>query len=649
MSANSPGHRRESAKMKTAGMSSTGPWPWPAGYEILRLLSEGEGGVVALARKSSGGLVALKLMRLVEGANPDEALTRHERLRVLTAAPGLLRLAACGLTADRSWLWEELELADNLDGGPASVGDDYQPATLRAELIEHGPLSTETALSVGLALCASLGTLHAQGLVHRDVKPGNLLRVGGKVVLGDYGLTAPPGTPFDFKGTEGFVPSEGTADAAADLFALGKALYELWTGCDRLEFPTIPKKVLDHPDWMKHGAAFNEVLLRVCSPRSQERYQTAEKLASDLRAVVAGRSRWMTRRRWFAATAAATILAGAGGVSFLVLRRPPVMTWRQPKNWNYIPVEWGDQRPILDERRNCLFHLQCRRVGASEEAVLGRLDLASFEYRKQPLELVTANDFTPILHPEERTLWFAEKGLGPIWRLDPDSGRFTKMPGGTVSESDDDRSFGSRSYWNPVTKRFGCFGGYGWFAVRNWRWEFDAATGEWLNVERNHPGSEPRCRGGGPLMPIGDGRNLLLFGGQGSLSGKQDSRDPGLANFDGRFHNLGDLWKLDLATSKWTCVVPVPGLAHPGDLCSSCFLSRSQAVVVMHAKNTIAPFGTPAAVFIHRLGKDRGFLPVSCRGDVPDGNRHGYVTALPGGRSALAFQKAGIFELTLEI
>lgn len=93
-------------------------------------------------------------------------------------------------------------------------------------------------------------------------------------------------------------------------------------------------------------------------------------------------------------------------------------------------------------------------------------------------------------------------------------------------------------------------------------------------------------------------------------------------------------------------------LASPSGALASCstgFLEQAQTLVVMHARNATAPFGTPAAVFIHRIGKDRGFIPVPSRGDVPDGKFHGYVTPLPGGRSALAFQKAGIFELTLEL
>lgn len=69
----------------------------------------------------------------------------------------------------------------------------------------------------------------------------------------------------------------------------------------------------------------------------------------------------------------------------------------------------------------------------------------------------------------------------------------------------------------------------------------------------------------------------------------------------------------------------------------------------MQARNSSAPFGTPADVFIYRWGKDRGFVRLSSRGDVPDGASPGFVTTLPSGRSLLAFQKAGVFELILDL
>ena len=438
--------------MKPTDFTPMGAWPWPAEYAVLRILSEGEGGIVALARKSSGELMALKLLRLAQDANPDEALTRHDRLRRLTAAPGLLQISACGLTADRLWLWEELELADNLDGGPASAGDDYQPATLRGELIERGPLSTEAALSVGLTICAALETLHAHGLVHRDVKPGNLLRVGGKVVLGDYGLTAPPGTPFDFKGTEGFVPSEGSADAAADLFALGKTLYELWTGCDRLEFPTIPKPILTGSGWLKNGSAFNEVLLRTCSPRAQERYQTAAELADALRGAATGQAPGITRRRWLGIAAGTGGVAACGGFYLWLTRPKPTAHWRRLKQWGHVPQSWGPHQAVLDESRRCFYQFLC----SAEEKVVHRIDLGTFNVERKDLKLGDLYLSRPVLHPLERNLWFVEGNHGPVWRIDPESWAFSRVAG----QKPPNLEGSGYPFWNPLTKRLGDFGGY---------------------------------------------------------------------------------------------------------------------------------------------------------------------------------------------
>ena len=622
-------------------MSTSGAWPWPVGYEVLRILSEGGGGVVALARKIPGELVALKLLRLAPDANPEEALTRHEKLRLLTVAPGLLHITACGLASDRLWLWEELELADSLDGGPATVGDDYQPATLRAELIERGPFSTEAAVAMGLTLCAAVETLHAHGLVHRDVKPGTLLRVGGKVALGDYGLTAPPGTPFDFKGTEGFVPSEGTADAAADLFALGKTLYELWTGCDRLEFPTIPKPVLESPEWMKNGAALNEFLLRACSPQSSQRFRTAVEFAEGLQAAAIGRMWRASRRRWLAAAAATAGVFACAGILPRLLLRKPVAHWRLRNPWGHLPQSWGANQPILDEQRRCMLQFWC----GDDERAIHRIDLESFKVAGLDLDMGKVSGWKAILHPTERTLWFAEDGRGPVWRMNPETGKASLVGGHEPAVTTD---FQNTPYWNPVTQRMGCFGGYGQFQVRNWRWEFDVSTGLWIEVEKNDPKREPRCRVAWGLMPLDGDRKLLLFGGHGNSSGKQGERDSGFKIWNQQFHDFGDLWLLDLASSRWECILPAPGL-ELSNYHACAYLKEQKVVVVIHAHDNATPDGTPPEIFIHRLGKGTAFEKVASQGDVPNVRERQYLTALPGGRSLAAFMNAGIYELTLEV
>jgi hypothetical protein len=353
---------------------------------------------------------------------------------------------------------------------------------------------------------------------------------------------------------------------------------------------------------------------------------------------------------------AGVVTAGVLGLSLLFPRRAPVARWRQRRRWDYIPTDWFYRAgPVmLDPVRNCVYHLNGQRRDGVR-LLLGRLDLATFSYDKRTVDWAVGDpdqfgSFCVLRQPQEDTLWLVEEGMGPVWRLDPDTMRVDRLPGGELGEEMQDRSFTNTPYWNPVTGRVGVFGGYGWFAVRNWRWEYDLVSGRWLSMEANRPGAEPRCRSHAQIMPMGhEGRHLLLCGGQGSLSGGQDDPEPGLPHFDGRFHRLGDLWRLDLESGAWNSLVPAPGLANPpSGRWSCCYLAQEQAVVVSHARGELEPFGTPVRMWVHRVGRDDRFHPLDQEGEVPDGASSGDLTALPGGRSALVFQKAGVFEVSLE-
>src|SRR4029434_6482260 len=98
--------------------------------------------------------------------------------------------------------------------------------------------------------------------------------VGGKPKIADIGLVASTGQ-LSYVGTEGYVPPEGPGSAPADLYSLGKVLYEIAMGKDRLDFPAINSQLDELPD---KGALlqFNKILLRACATDVAERYATAE-------------------------------------------------------------------------------------------------------------------------------------------------------------------------------------------------------------------------------------------------------------------------------------------------------------------------------------------------------------------------------------
>ncbi len=113
----------------------------------------------------------------------------------------------------------------------------YTPRTLRAEQQRHGRLPVAECVRIGLTLTSALAHLHKQGLVHRDVKPSNIIFVDGVTKLADIGLVVETSEAKSFVGTMGFIPPEGPGTPQADLYSLGKVLYEISTGKDRQDFP----------------------------------------------------------------------------------------------------------------------------------------------------------------------------------------------------------------------------------------------------------------------------------------------------------------------------------------------------------------------------------------------------------------------------
>ncbi|HZU97268.1 MAG TPA: serine/threonine-protein kinase, partial [Planctomycetota bacterium] len=253
-------------------------------------LGRGGMGVVYRAHdEQTGEAVALKLL-LPEIADDPETVTRLEREARLAAAirhPNVARLVFTG----------ELE-------GHRVLAFELVPGGSLADRLVNGPLPWREAVRLGARIARALETVHAAGLIHRDLKPGNvLLAANGEPKLSDFGLARSLSSATrltqtgEVMGTPSFMAPEQIeatkyVGPSADVYSLGATLFALLAGCPPFEGTgvNLMKKVLvDRPPHVRELApdappALDALVARLLEKDPEDRGDAA-RAAGELEAL----------------------------------------------------------------------------------------------------------------------------------------------------------------------------------------------------------------------------------------------------------------------------------------------------------------------------------------------------------------------------
>ncbi len=262
-------------------------------YELLELLGEGGTARVWRARdRTTGDLVALKILLPELARDPVAAgrFVRESKLLTEISSPHLVR----GIRVAR-------------EGETIYCAMEVVPGrSLQDLLAEQGRLDEVDALEAVAQIASALTTLHERGLVHRDIKPGNILWTDERrAVLIDLGFAVAAGdeSGATTAGTAAYIAPEqargGGLDVRADIYALGATLYHLVTGSLPFEGTTseeiLRRQVLE----ALSGEAIRRLALapqvhyfieKMMAKEKEIRFQSPQALVNEIRAYLERRA-----------------------------------------------------------------------------------------------------------------------------------------------------------------------------------------------------------------------------------------------------------------------------------------------------------------------------------------------------------------------
>jgi serine/threonine protein kinase/tetratricopeptide (TPR) repeat protein len=298
-------------------------------YQIIELLGEGGMGAVYKANDLQlDRIIALKTIR-PELAGSTDMLARFKQELILARQithRNVIRIFDLGEDAGTRFI--TMEFADG--------------ATLRSVLSEQGKLQPAEAVEITRQICLGLEAAHAEGVIHRDLKPQNIMRSQqGRVVIMDFGLartlTSSMTETGALVGTMEYMSPEQALgkeiDARSDVFAIGLIFYELLTGktpyqaetaiaslIKRSQERAIPASEIDASVPRDLSRIVSKCLERECP----QRYQSAREILTDLDAWAAGKvvaakpsHPVVSRKNIYALAAAVLLLVVVAGIGLL--------------------------------------------------------------------------------------------------------------------------------------------------------------------------------------------------------------------------------------------------------------------------------------------------------------------------------------------
>jgi serine/threonine protein kinase len=273
-----------------------------AGYDYIREIASGGYGYVYLfsrvvPHRGETDYVAGKFVyRHVFGPHDDpassaayqRALDGLQNFRSLSAeSQYLLRIFDVRQRHEEGYFCYMMELADDMESRRQFDPGVYKPRTLKNELERHGSrqrLSAVKCIDIAIGLARGLRLLHDGGFAHRDVRPSNIIFVNDLPKLADIDLLAGHDTVLTSYIPKHYAAPEGSHSSLADIFSLGKTLYEMCTGLPVAAYPCLPPDIR-HWDDHRLLLKMNKIIAKACARDLRERYDSAERMLNDLEQV----------------------------------------------------------------------------------------------------------------------------------------------------------------------------------------------------------------------------------------------------------------------------------------------------------------------------------------------------------------------------